>query len=78
MASYQEARVKLTDKQLNKWKLAAKNKTGTILTLKKKKFGDKELPPGLFLTIRQTNKIRNTFANNMSTDIKLVKLKYLK
>ena len=33
MASYQEARVKLKDKQLNKWKLAAKIKTGTILTL---------------------------------------------
>ena len=31
------------------------------------------MPPGLFLTIRQTNKIRNTFANNMSTDIKLGK-----
>ena len=25
----------------------------------------------LFLTTRQTNKIRNTFANKMSTDIKL-------
>ena len=33
MANYQEVRVELTDKQLNKWRLAAKSKTGTILTL---------------------------------------------
>ena len=36
-------------------------------------FGDEELPHQLFLTIRQTTKIRNAFANNMSTDIKLSK-----
>ena len=34
---------------------------------------DKELPHELFLTTRQTTKIRNTFANNMSTDKKLSK-----
>ena len=38
MANYQEARVKLTNTQLNKLKSAAKNKTGAIakLTLKMK------------------------------------------
>ena len=36
-----------------------------------KNFEDKELPHGLFLTRRQTTKIRNGFANNMPTDIKL-------
>ena len=71
MANYQEARVKLTNTQLNKLKSAAKNKTGTILRLNKKNFEDEELPHELFLTTRQTTKIRNTFANNMSTHIKL-------
>ena len=68
MANYQEGRVKLTSKQLNKLKSAARNKTGTILRLNKKTFEDEELPHELFLTTRQTTKIRN--ANNMSTDIK--------
>ena len=73
MANYQEARVKLTNTQLNKLKSAAKNKTGTILRLNKKNFEDEELPHELFLTTRQTNKIRNAFANNMLTDTKLSK-----
>ena len=73
MANYQEARGKLTNTQLNKWKSAVKNKTETILRLNKKNFEDEKLPHELFLTTRQTTKIRNTFANNMSTDIKLSK-----
>ena len=73
MANYQEVRVKLTNTQLNKLKSAVKNKTGTILRLNKKNFEDEELPNELFLTTRQTTKIRNTFINNMSTDIKLGK-----
>ena len=36
MVSYQEARVKLTDAQLNKLKSEGKNKTGTILMIHKK------------------------------------------
>ena len=36
MVSYQEARVKLTDAQLNKLKSEGKNKTGTILIIHKK------------------------------------------
>ena len=73
MLSYQEARVKLTNLQLNKWKSAAKNKTGTILRLNKKNFEDEEFPHELFLTTRQTTKTRNPFGNNMSMDIKLSK-----
>ena len=73
MVNYQEARVKLTIKQLNKLKSAAKNKTGTILKLNKKSFEDEELPHELFLTTRQATKIRNAFTNKMSTDIKLSK-----
>ena len=37
MTNYQEARFKLTNTQLDKLKYAAKNKTGTILRLNKKK-----------------------------------------
>ena len=70
MSNYQEAIVKLTNEQLNKSKSAAKSKTGTILRLTKKNFEDEELPHELFLTTRQTTKIRNTFANNITTDIK--------
>ena len=44
MVNYQEARVKLTNTQLNKLKSAAKNKTETILRLNKKNFEDEELP----------------------------------
>ena len=73
MPNYQEARVKLKNAELNKSKCAAKNKAGTILPLNKKNVEDKELPHELFLTPRQTTRIRNTFANNMSTDTKLSK-----
>ena len=69
MANDQEARVKLTNTQLNKLKPAAKNKTGTTLRLTKKNFQDEELPHELFLTTRQATKLKNVFANNMSTDI---------
>ena len=55
MANYQEARVKLTNTQVNKLKSAAKNKTGTILRLNKKKFEYEELPHELFLATRQNN-----------------------
>ena len=73
MLNYQEARVKLKNAELNKSKCAANNKAGTVLTLNKKNVEDEELPHELFLTTRQTTTIRNTFANNMSTDTKLSK-----
>ena len=78
MANYQEARVKLTNSQLNKLKPAAKNKSGTILRLNKKNCENEELPHELFLTTRQTTKLRNAFANNMPTDIKLSKAQIFK
>ena len=71
MTNYQDAIVKLTKTQLKKLKSPAKNKTGTILRLNKKNFEYEELPRKLFLTTRETTKIRNMFSNNMSTDIKL-------
>ena len=52
IANYQDARVKLTNTQLNKLKSAAKNRTGTILRLNERNFQDEELPQKLFLTTR--------------------------
>ena len=69
MVNYQEVRVKPTNTQLNKSNSAAKNKTGTIVRLNKKNFEDDELPHQSFLTTRKRTKIRNTFANKMSTDM---------
>ena len=71
MTNYQEVRVKLTNAQLSKLKMAAKIKTGTISKIIKKNFQDEELPHELFLSKRQATKIRNAFGNNMSIDIKL-------
>ena len=66
MADYLETRVKLTNTQPNNLKSAAKTKSGKILRINKKSFEDEELPHELlFLSTRQTTKIRNAFANNM-------------
>ena len=72
MVNYQEARVELTNTQLNKLKSEAKNKTA-IIRVNKKNFEHEVVPHELFLTTTQTTKIRNVFINNMSTDIKLSK-----
>ena len=53
VVNYEEARNKPTITQLNKLKSAAKNKTGTTLTITKKNFQDEELPYESFLTARQ-------------------------
>ena len=78
LTNNQESRVKITNAQVKKLKSAAKNKSGTILRLNKKIFKDEELQHELFLTARETTKIRNAFADNMSTDIKLSKAKISK
>ena len=78
MANYQAVRVKLINRQLNKLSLQQKSKTGTILRVNKKNFEDEELPHELFPTTRQTTNIRNAFANNMSTNIKLNKVQVSK
>ena len=41
MENYEEARIKLTNTQLNKLKSTAKNKTGTTLRKTKKNFQEK-------------------------------------
>ena len=77
MTNYEEARVKFTNNQLRGLECAAKSKTGTTL-ITEKNFQEEELPHKLFLAKRQKAKIRNAFANNMSTDINLVKHNCLK
>ena len=57
--------VKLINTPVSKLKSAVKNKLGATLRLNKKNFEDEELPDELFLTTRQTTKIRNAFAKNM-------------
>ena len=69
MVNYQEARAKLTNTQLTKLKFVAKEVTGTILLINKKHFVDEELPHELFITTRQTTKIRNSFGNSMSKNV---------
>ena len=71
MTSYQETRVKLTNRKLSKLKFAAKNKAGTILILNKK-IEEEEQPHEIFLTIKKPTKIRNAFANNISTGLTLI------
>ena len=57
MVNYQEARVKLTNTQLNKLISAAKNKTRPILRINKKNFQHEEVLIELLSTTRQTIKI---------------------
>ena len=68
----------LTDTQLGKLKNAVKNKTGTTLRINLKMFNGNNLPHELLLITRQKTNIRSAFNNNMSTDIKLLKLRLLK
>ena len=79
MVEYSKVNVKLTDMQLEKLKTADKNKTGTTLrtTLRMsclmEMLDGNDLPHELLLITRQKTKLRNTFSNNTSTDLKLSK-----
>ena len=65
--------MKLSDTQLNKLKSAVKDKTGTTLRMVLKMFNGNDLQHELLLTRRQKTKLRNSFNNNMSIDLKLSK-----
>ena len=58
MVNYQEARIKITNTQLNKLKSAGKNNTGTTLKITNENFQHEELHQKLFLSTRQKTKIR--------------------
>ena len=70
MVEYSNLNVKLTDTQLKKLKTVVKNKTGTTLKINLKMLDGKDLPHELLLTTKQKAKLRNTFNNNISTDLK--------
>ena len=71
MIEYSKVNAKLSDAQLKKLKTAVKDKIATTLRISLKIFDGNDLPHELLLTTRQNTKLRNTFNNNMSTDLKL-------
>ena len=73
MVEYSKVNVKLIDRQLKQLKNAVEDKTGTALRMNLKMFRGNDLPRELLLTTRQKTKLRNTFNNNMSTDLTLTK-----
>ena len=78
MVEYNKVNVKLTDTQLKILKTVVKNKTGTTLRMSLKMFDGKDLPHELLLTTRQKTRLRNTFTNNMSTDLKVSRAEIFK
>ena len=69
MFEYSNMNVKLSDTQLKKLK---------TLTISLKVFNGNDLTHELLLTTRQKPKLINVFNNNMSTDLKLSKVHFLK
>ena len=78
MVEYNKVNVKLSGLQLNKLKTAVKNKTGLTLRMSMKMLNGNNLPHELLLTTIQKTKLRNSFENNMLTNIKLSKAKISK
>ena len=78
MVEYSKTNVQLTDAQLKKLKTAVKNKMGISLRMSLKMLDENDLAHELLLATRQKTKLRNAFNNNMLTDIKLLKPKFLK
>ena len=73
MVEYTNIDCKLTNIQLNKTKKSVKDGSELVLRLGTKNFNKDELPHELYLTTRQSTKLRNAINNNMSTDIKFSK-----
>ena len=75
MTQYNSLNAKVSNSQLNNFKLAIKNKTEVVLRLSLNMIGDDDtnLPHKLLLTNRQVANLRKAFANHLSTDIKLSK-----
>ena len=71
MVVYSKVNVKLTDVQLEKLKIAVKNKTGMTLWMNLKMLDWNDLPYELLLTTRQKTELQNAFNDNMSTDLKV-------
>ena len=71
MVEYSKVNVKLSDAQLKKLKTAVKKKTGATLRMILKMLDGNDLPHELLLGTRQKTKLRNTFYNNILTDLTL-------
>ena len=65
--------IKLTDTQVKKLKAAVENKTGTTMRMSLSMLDGNDPPHELLLITRQKAKLRKSFNNNMSIDIKLSK-----
>ena len=77
MVDYSKVNVRLSDSKLNRLRSAVRNQTGATLRINIKMFNGNNLPHELLLTTRQ-KEVRTAIENNMSTDVKLYKLKYKK
>ena len=73
MVEYNKVNIKLTDTLVKKLQTAVKNKTAKALRMNLKTLNGNNLPHKLLLTTKQKIKLRNTFNNNMSTEIKFYK-----
>ena len=77
MTQYNSLNVRLSNSQLNKLKLAIKNKADVVSRLSSNMIGNSDdntnFPHELLLTNRQVSNLRKAFAKNASTDIKLSK-----
>ena len=73
MTQYNRLNVKLSNSQVNKLKFAIKSETEVVLRLSSNMIGDNEtnFPHKSLLTNRQVVNLGKTFANYLSTDIKL-------
>ena len=80
MTQYNSLNVKLSDSQFNKLKSTIKNETEVVLWLSSNMIGGNEtnFPHKLLLNSRQVANLRKAFANYLSTDIKSLKLSYLR
>ena len=75
MTQYDSSNVKLSNSQLYKLKSVIKNETEIVLRFSSNMVGGDEInfPQKLLLTNRQVANLFKTFANYLSTDIKLTK-----
>ena len=82
MTQYNSLNVKLSNSQLNKLKSSIKNETDIVLRISLNMVGNSNdntnFPNELLLTNRQVENIREAFAKNASTDIKLSKTQLAK
>ena len=82
MTQYNSLNVKLSNSQFNELWSAIKNGTDVILRLSSNTIGNSDaeanFPHKLLLTNRQVANLRKTFANHVSTDIKLSKAQLTK